>query len=217
MPKIITEREKMLDLMEGCKTGEIDGQLSLGASKAEGYKTITDSNGNIVDYQDVKIAGYASRWGIDRDSEEMMEGAFAEGLKEYKQNAVLCHQHDSRSENAGVGKATAVYEDKKGLWLEGEISNAPSLRDLRFKIIEGIVKGLSVAGRFTMEFGKNFVKIHKVATREVSTCILPAAGKALFEVKSDSDSSASPENMADMDAGDDLKIKIDGEVHEITE
>lgn len=212
----ITEKQKMAKLEKEKGIGDIEGTLSLKGEAQPGYKTITDNNGTVVDYQDIKIAGYASKWGIDRDGEDLQEGAFAESLKEYKKNGVLCYQHDSRSENAGVGKATTAFEDEKGLWLEGEISNAPGLKDLRFKIVEGIVKGLSVAGRFTMEFGKNFVKIHKVALRETSLCLTPAVATALFEVKSDS--SERPENMARAETDiDDLEIEIDGKLHKLTE
>lgn len=212
----VTEKEKMAKLEKELGTGEIDGSLSMKAEASAGYKTITDSNGLIVDYQNVKIAGYASRWGKDRDDESMVKNAFADSLKEFKANPILCLQHDSRSENAGVGKATVLFEDEKGLVLEGELSNAPGLKDLRFKVCEGIIKGLSVAGRFVMEFKKNEILIHKVSLREISLCITPAAAKALFTVKSESPEP--PENMASAGADDDVvKIEIDGVEYKITD
>jgi HK97 family phage prohead protease len=210
----ITERAKMESLINKNETGEIDGALSIGAKPKQGYKTITDATGNIIDYQDVVIEGYASIYGVDRDGEEMLDGAFTDTLKTFMKNPVLCFNHDSHSKDAGVGVATAVYEVKKGLWLEGKISNAPGLRDLRFKVVEKIIRGLSVRGRFTMEFGKNFVKIHKVNLYETSLCVIPAQAKALFTVKT-SDSSAPIKKTIGTGGEVITEIEIDGITHKL--
>lgn len=204
------------------KSADIDGELSVKTKPIQenGYRTITDNNGLIIDYLDVKIAGYASKYGVDREGEEMMQGAFGDGLKTYMKNAVMTYNHDRTSKDAGVGKFVVAFEDKKGLVVEGEISNAPGLRDLRFKVVEGIIKAMSVGGRFTMEFGKNFVKIHKVATREIALCTVPACEGALFKVKSESNDLESPENMAAQELDCDMEInevEIDGKVYKIIE
>jgi len=207
----------------------IDGALSM-QSKKPTYKTITNNNGLIIDYQDIKIAGCASEFGLDRDDEDMQPGAFHKDLKVFMKNALMTFNHDRTSKDAGVGRFTFAQEDKKGLNVEGFLSNAPGLCDLRFKVVEEVIKSFSVGGRFTMEFGKNFVKIHKVALREIALCTIPACEKASFEIKSESKSFESLENIAECKIDDDFfqndfkmngfditEIEIDGINHKITE
>lgn len=181
-----------------------DGDLTFKA-KAENngqptYKTITDANGVIVDYQDVIIAGYAATFDVDRDGEQITPSAFDKGLKPFLKNPVMLVDH-VRDVAHMAGSYSVTYADNKGLFVEGKLSNSPHVKHTRFLVVEGHLKTLSIAGRFKMSYtDAKTAQALEVEVREISLVVVPANEKALFKVKTSFDESGhvleakSPEN-----------------------
>lgn len=139
----------------------------------------------VVDYRDVIIAGYASTFEAvtkaDRYGDYILPGAFTETLKDYQKNSIVLANHENSTDSA-VGKNIVAQEDERGLYVEDLISNAPGLRDLRIKIVEGILKALSIGGFFFyLDDGRG---IYRVSLFEHSVVAIPANPDALFSVRS---------------------------------
>jgi HK97 family phage prohead protease len=139
----------------------------------------------IIDYRDVVVAGYASTFEAttksDRYGDYIVQGAFADTLKDYQKNSIVLANHDNSTDSA-VGKNIVAYEDARGLYVEDLISNAPGLRDLRIKIVEGIIKTFSIGGFFFyLEDGRG---IYRISLFEHSLVAIPANPDALFTVRS---------------------------------
>lgn len=170
----------------------MDGRISVKADivKAENdkpsYKVITDKDGNIIDYQDVKIEGYANTFTIDRGGDQVVPGAFTGTLEEYMTNPILLIDH-VREANFAAGRVTVAYEDEIGLKVMATLSNSPSekMRDLRFKVAEGVIKTFSIGGRFTGKATQEVFYITKVDLREISIVTVPMNAPSVFAVKSE--------------------------------
>lgn len=150
----------------------------------EGRKkwTPVTSNGTVVDYRDVAINGYLSTFGnIDRDGEVVRPGAFAESLQRFMANPVLLinHENDVRS-LAGV--FTKAVEDENGLYVEAMLSNAPGNTDTRWKVVEGILRSLSMGGIF--HYAEDGRTIVRVDLWEGSLVAVPANPRATISVRS---------------------------------
>jgi HK97 family phage prohead protease len=132
------------------KTFEAGAALRLAEDrKAVPIQAGGDSKGPIVDYRGVTIEGYASTFGgpndRDRGGDYIAPGAWDKTLQEFMRNPVLLTDHDN-SVDALAGSWVKVSVDGKGLAVRGSISDAPSMCDLRFKLVEGHLKGLSIGG-----------------------------------------------------------------------
>jgi HK97 family phage prohead protease len=216
---------------EGIKSEKIDGHISIKAD-APTYRTIKDAAGNIIDYQDIKIEGYANTFEVDRGGEQVIPGAFSEKLEEFLENPVLQINHD-RDIGSNAGQVMTAYEDSYGLKITALISNSPSeaMRDLRFKIVEGSIRTFSIGGIFygkTIGVGEDSkIILYKIELREISIVTIPMNKKSLFEVKHDHNSSnqilkssASENTIVDQSKCDCdfvLNILIDGKKHKIVE
>ena len=152
-----------------------------------GVKSATPvkEGGHIVDYLDVVISGYASTnetvTKSDRYGDYLLAGAFAETIPKYLKNAIVLQNHENCTDDA-VAACEVIREDERGLYVEDRLSNAPGLRDLRFKVAEGILKALSIGGFFYyLDDGRG---IYKVDLFEHSLVAIPANPDALFSVRS---------------------------------
>lgn len=152
---------------------------------ADGTKgvAIKDENTNrVVDYHDVMFAGYGSTFSHitpkDRDGDGVLPGAFTETINEFKRNPVMLIDHRNSVENI-AGSYSTIMQDETGLKLVGKVSNAPELRKVRFLIMEGHLKTLSMGGVFLYQpDGKT---IEKVYLFEVSLVAVPANPDATFQ------------------------------------
>lgn len=138
----------------------------------------------ITDYRDVEIRGYLSTFKgtteSDRDGDVVEDGAFAETIAEFNKNPVMLRDHLNMVSHL-AGQFTKVKEDKRGLYVEGRLSNAPDTRDARFKVAEGILKSLSMGGIFYYKEDRR--TIFKVKLWEGSLVPIPANQDALFQVR----------------------------------
>ena len=170
---------------DGVKAEKIDGHIAIKADKPT-YREVKDAAGNIIDYQDVKIEGYANTFTLDRGGEQVIPGAFAEHLEEFLENPVLLCDHD-RDTKSACGSVRSAYEDTTGLKISAVISNSPDAKmvDLRFKLVEGILRTFSIGGMFHAKMLGEIIILYKVELREISIVTVPMNKKSLFEVKAD--------------------------------
>lgn len=148
------------------------------------FKEIVDGNGAVVDYQDVKIAGYGSTnedvTKSDRGGDYIRKGAFKKTIRKFMRNPIMLADH-SNSTKQIVGKYTKVQEDEKGLYIEGELSNSPEQKNIRFQVAEGNLQTMSIGGIFKYEEdGKG---IEEVDLMEISLVAIPMNPDARFVVK----------------------------------
>ena len=146
---------------------------------------VKDQSNRVVDYSDVMIAGYGSTFANvtakDRDGDTVMPGAFTETIREFKRNPVMLTDHKNSVANI-AGSYTEVMQDDIGLRVVGKVSNAPELRAIRFLIMEGHLKTLSMGGVFL--YGPDGHTIEKVYLFEISLVAIPANPDAIFQARS---------------------------------
>lgn len=155
------------------------------SKKKPTFKVIKDESGAIIDYQDVKIAGYGSTneevTKADRGGDYLRKGAFKKTIKKFMRNPVMLADH-SNSTKQIVGKYTLVEEDEKGLYIEGELSNSPEQKNVRFQVAEGNLQTMSIGGIFKYE--EDGKAIEEVDLMEISLVAIPMNPDARFVVKS---------------------------------
>jgi HK97 family phage prohead protease len=144
-----------------------------------------DDKSVIVDYKDVFIEGFLSTFvkttPADRVGDYVMPNAFDESLAAFRENPVMLMDHKS-SVHEVAGSFVKIGVSDKGLFVRGQVSNAPGLRDLRFKIVEGHIKSLSMGGLlYYMPDGRG---IEKVMLYEGSMVACPCNPDAMFQVRS---------------------------------
>lgn len=164
-----------------------DAQVEV-TPNTKGAEPITDIDGKVIDYQNVRIKGYLSTFEgmteMDRQGDTVMPGAFRDTIPKFMQNPVLLMDHRN-SVSTIAGKFVSMKEDRNGLAFEAQISNAPGLSDLRFKVAEGMLVTTSMGGLF--HFAEGGRKIFKVDLWEGSLVAIPANPDARFSVRSLSD------------------------------
>lgn len=157
-------------------------------SKASVANEITDEDGNVVDYRDVTFEGFASTFkGVtpeDRDGDYILPDAFDKWLREFKENPVMLTDH-MRTVNNLMGHYDMVrVVSDKGLFVKGRVTNSPhpDAQHVRFQIMEGSLKTLSIGGSF---FYKDDLKgIEEIRLHETSLVVVPANPDARFQVRS---------------------------------
>jgi|SRR6185503_19112238 len=143
-----------------------------------------EAKGRVVDYENVTITGFLSTFASttprDRDGDYVMDGAFNATLAEFKRNPVMLIDHRNAVDHL-AGSFTKIGANAQGLAIEGKISNAPGLCDLRFKVAEGHLKALSMGGIFYYDDDGRGIK--EVKLFEGSIVPVPANQDALFSVR----------------------------------
>lgn len=169
---------------------EAQHQLETNEIKAVTVRA-SGSDNMVIDYKDVMFSGYASTFShiteSDRQGDRVMPGAFKETIVEFKRNPVMLMDHRNSVENI-VGRFSDIREDDKGLVVTGVLSNAPALAKLRFLLVEGSLRTLSMGGLFL--YGPDGRTIEKVHLFEISLVAVPANPDAIISVRAlDLDSS----------------------------
>lgn len=159
--------------------------VELEAPDTKRIETIKDSSGTVVDYRNVSLKGYLSTWKetteSDRQGDAVERGAFKETIPKFMQNPILLVDHRNMVSNI-AGKFVSVKEDKRGLAVEAELSNAPDQISVRFKIVEGQLQTLSMGGIW--HFKEDGRTIFKVDLWEGSLIAIPANPDARFSARS---------------------------------
>ncbi|WP_408955818.1 HK97 family phage prohead protease [Natroniella sp. ANB-PHB2] len=88
------------------------------------------------------FTGYAAVFGnVDAGGDSIQAGAFSKTLKENKDRIKICWQHDPYSP---IGKPIEMKEDKKGLYVKGQISDTSLGNDVKILMKDGVINELSI-------------------------------------------------------------------------
>jgi len=184
-----TDLEVTQALMEARRMKAFEGGASLTLGKSftvrSGKVSEDEKDGPITDYLDVEIEGYGSTFvettKRDRGGDYILPGAFDKTLAEFMKNPVMLSDHRNSVDHL-VGSWTKVGTNARGLAVQGKLSNAPGMRDTRFKLKEGHLRGLSIGGMFF--YTDDNYGIDEVALYEISLTPIPMNQDALAYTRS---------------------------------
>ena len=139
----------------------------------------------VVDYRDVVIDGFASTFQSttpsDRGGDYVLPGAFDKTLLDFKKNPVMLLDHCNEVECI-AGSWDKVGTNTRGLAVTGNVSNAPGLCDVRHKLVEGHLKGLSIGGIwYYLQDGRG---IEEAELFEISLVAVPMNPDTLCQTRS---------------------------------
>lgn len=145
----------------------------------------SETNGRPIDFYDVEFDAYASTFvkytKKDRGGDYILPGAFDETIAQFMTNPVmLCDHWNNTAAIAGSYSKLAVND--RGLAVHAVMSNAPGLRDVRFKVMEKHLKGLSIGGIW--HYGEDGYGIEKATLFEISLVAIPMNPDALIHTRS---------------------------------
>lgn len=133
------------------------------------------------DVERVRIEGWASTAGMDRDLEVVEPDAVAGGISNFMKNPVLLYMHNPKQP---IGAVTSMkIEPDAGFWIEAILSAANDVSNIVTKIKEGILRAFSIG--FRALDGKlvgEIWHITKMDLWEVSIVSIPANADALFSL-----------------------------------
>ncbi|MEO1103432.1 MAG: HK97 family phage prohead protease [Pseudomonadota bacterium] len=95
---------------------------------------------------DGRFCGYASLFGrVDLSGDIVEPGAFERTLRERGAHGVGMYlEHDP---GAVVGRWLLIEEDRRGLWVEGQLGGTPLAIDAALRMRGGLLDGLSIGFR----------------------------------------------------------------------
>lgn len=147
-----------------------------------------------------RFAGYASVFGVvDSQHDVVMPGAFAFTLEQRAGHIKLLWQHQW---DAPIGKITKLFEDARGLYMEGQLlMDVAKAREAYALMKAGVVKGLSIGytpGRWKRNPDSGVRQLQSVDLWEISLVTTPAnAAAQVTVVKSDERHSVALLKLAD--------------------
>lgn len=132
----------------------------------------------------LKIAGYANTIAKDRSGDVVTAEAWAKGIENFRKNPVMLYQH---KHDCPIGRFDKVTVDKKGIYVEGSVSEAAEKNHgIHTLIKDGALKSFSVG--FRVKDGKYNSKddtmlITEVELLEISVVSVPCNQESLFSVR----------------------------------
>jgi len=109
------------------------------------YKTLAFKSAGTDGLAANEFSGYASTFGnVDEDGDIIERGAFSLTLPEFLKTGLILWQHQMR---VPIGKPVEAYEDEKGLFVKGRISDTADGRDCLTLMRDGVIKKLSIGYR----------------------------------------------------------------------
>jgi HK97 family phage prohead protease len=130
------------------------------------------------------ISGLASNFDLDRESEKMARYAFDRGLKRYLEtNPVLLFNH---TYSRPLGRVRKAEVTDAGLYIEAELPRPePNTDDMNvWQLVKrGVLRALSVGGRFDRKVINGIRTITNVDLREISVAAAGVVPQALFSVQ----------------------------------
>lgn len=146
---------------------------------------VRGADNQIVDYRDVRVVGYASTFAhitaSDRQGDAVQKGAFVEALKVFRTNPVMLLNHRMSVQEI-AGHWDVIREDENGLYVEGNVSNAPEMRQVRFLLMEKSLRTLSIGGVWM--YAQDGRTIEKAHLFEISLVAVPANPDAIVQARS---------------------------------
>lgn len=135
------------------------------------------------DSGDIIIEGYASDFGLDRQDEAFLPGAFQRSVKRFLDtNPVLLYHHD---EGKALGQVLELEPRGEGLFMKARIDKPTTggwAEDVVAKVKRGTIKGLSVRGIFKRVMTAAGPRIEDADLAEISVTPLPVNPRTLFAV-----------------------------------
>ncbi len=132
----------------------------------------------------LKIAGYANTTAKDRSGDVVTAEAWAKGVENFRRNPVMLYQH---KHDAPIGRIDKIQVDKKGIFVEGSVSDAAEkLHGVQTLIKDGALKSFSVG--FRVKDGKynredDSMTITDVELLEISVVSVPCNQDSLFSIR----------------------------------
>jgi len=132
----------------------------------------------------LKIAGYANTTAKDRSGDVVTAEAWAKGVENFRRNPVMLYQH---KHDAPIGRIDKIQVDKKGIFVEGSVSDAAEkLHGIQTLIKDGALKSFSVG--FRVKDGKynredDSMTITDVELLEISVVSVPCNQDSLFSIR----------------------------------
>ena len=137
----------------------------------------------------IKIAGYANTVMKDRSGDVVTAEAWAKGVENFRRNPIMLYQH---KHDCPIGKFDKITIDKKGIYVEGTVSEAAErTHGLHTLIKDGALKSFSVG--FRVKDGKynrttDSTTITDVELLEISIVSVPCNQDSLFSLSKSFDS-----------------------------
>ena len=132
----------------------------------------------------LRIAGYANTTTKDRSGDVVTAEAWAKGVENFRKNPVMLYQH---KHDCPIGKIDSIAVDKKGIYVEGSVSEAAEKTlGVQTLIRDGALKSFSVGfrvkdGRYDRE--NDSMLITEVELLEISVVSVPCNQESLFSVR----------------------------------
>lgn len=137
----------------------------------------TEDDGSII------IEGLASDFGIDREDEAFLPGAFKKGIDTFMAtNPVLLYHHKN---DHALGQVLDLDPRPDGLFMKARIDKPATgswAEDVVAKVKTGTIRGLSVRGLFKKKATPNGPRIYQADLAEISVTPLPVNPRTLFQV-----------------------------------
>lgn len=162
----------MSDMLER-RSADFEGEFVLDA------KAISeDDNGDLV------IEGLAADFNLDDQDEAFEPAAFERGIKAFLENGGPMLYHHRLDE--ALGQWTEARLEANGLHVKGMIpkpAEGSPLMDVYNKVKRGMIRGLSVGGKFRRREGSDGrPRIFDAGIREISVTPMPVSRSTLFQV-----------------------------------
>jgi len=161
---------------------EVLGKMELATRRFEVHaKFLPDS---IIEGKDSKgaagifVEGYASTSDLDRTGEIVEPVAFADSIKEFMENPVLCYMHDWSNP---IGKIVDYEITEMGLWVRAFISSAAEnvIKLVKDGILRAFSIGYDVVEEKTID---GVLHLLRVRLYEISVVSVPANRHCLFNL-----------------------------------
>lgn len=171
-----------------------------------------------------RIAGYANTVAKDRTGDVVTAEAWTKGIENYRKNPVLLYQHDH---SKPIGRAESIVVDKKGIFVEGAVSDAAEkLHGVQTLIKDGALKSFSVGFRVKdadFDRASDTFLIKDLELLEISVVSVPANQDSLFSIRKSFEDAEGYEEFKkqfETEAVEELSVEVKTEeepVEEITE
>lgn len=129
----------------------------------------------------VWFEGYANTVTKDRVNDSVLPSAFIKSLPTYMTNPQLLYQHNW---DISVGSITEAKPDDKGLFVKGFVSAAPDCESYRTKVLERVLRTLSIGYNEVdseMDEASKTKIVKEVELLEISLVTIPANAEAIIQ------------------------------------
>lgn len=129
----------------------------------------------------VWFEGYANTVTKDRVNDSVLPSAFIKSLPMYLTNPQLLYQHNW---DISVGNITEARPDEKGLFVKGFVSAAPDCESYRTKVLERVLRTLSIGYNeidSEMDEASKTKIVKEVELLEISLVTIPANAEAIIQ------------------------------------